>query len=88
MLSHIVLCIVAGIGLGASFYLALGLQDLLPLRRISDWIGLFLHLMRFGITIWVFWIVAGIGSFPLLGVLAGFLSGRFLAMRLLRKKTL
>jgi len=81
-----VLCIIAGFGLGTGFFMALKVNSMLYLNGGRKWPALLLHIFRFALTIWMFWILAGLGAMPLLLSFGGFLLGRFFVMHCLLEK--
>lgn len=74
-----------GAGLGVAFFTALKINSDIYITNGLSWIGLMLHLTRFVITVLIFWFISGFGAMPLLISLGGFLLGRFITMRYIRR---
>jgi len=83
----LILSIISGFSLGVAFFMALKVSSILYLSGTSIWGGLLLYIMRFVITIWVFWLMAGFGAVPLLSGFGCFLLGRFFVLRFLARET-
>lgn len=81
-----IFCLLVGTGLGIAFFAALKINSEMYISNGLSWIGLTLHIGRFAIVALVFWFISGFGALPLLFNFGGFLIGRFIVMRFLKKK--
>lgn len=81
-----IFCLFVGIGLGIAFFAALKMNTQMYISNGFSGAGLALHIGRFAIVALIFWLISGLGAMPLLFNFGGFLIGRFIVMRFLKRK--